>query len=329
MSRAPIAAPRPPTAPEISERQLLASILDELRRSRQTDVPTDFTHIRSYPVSANSTSDIVVDSLTPYGYLYIPPQPVALTLYYGHGRGQPLGTVDAGQAAAAIIPHVDVLTVVPAANPSAWTLTVYPSTRPYRVDATTASGHLYAQTVAGAWIPARITTEGQLLVSPVTADNLGDGVVYSPAPVVDQAGAYHLLPAVPYLYNGASTDRARANQDIILLASAARTATTTTADMTNHNARGVVVVVDVTAVGVTPSVTVRIQGRDVASGKYQTYLTSAAISTVSTTTLTVYPGVTVAANTAASAPLPRVWRVDITHDNAVTITYSVGASLIL
>lgn len=114
-----------------------------------------------------------------------------------------------------------------------------------------------------------------------------------------------------------------------IFASAARTATVNGADRTNDDARGVSVVIDVTAVGVTPSVVFTIQGKDGASGKYYTLLASAAITGTGTTRLRVYPGIVVAANLSASDVLPRRWRVIATHGNAVSITYSVGATSLI
>ena len=106
------------------------------------------------------------------------------------------------------------------------------------------------------------------------------------------------------------------------------TTTQTGADQTNYNGRGVIVVLDMTNVG-TGSVTIAIQGKDSVSGKYYTLLTGAAVATNSTNVYTVYPGVTVAANVSASAPLPRTWRVVVTANNANATTYTVGASVLL
>lgn len=131
------------------------------------------------------------------------------------------------------------------------------------------------------------------------------------------------------LFNGTTWDRERANEELTVLASAARTATTASGTQTNYNGRGVNVFVDVTAITTAPSITVAIQGLDPVSGKWITLLTSAAITTVSTTHLRIYPGVAAAANTKADEALPRRWRVNVTHANADSITYSVGACVAL
>jgi hypothetical protein len=138
-----------------------------------------------------------------------------------------------------------------------------------------------------------------------------------------------MVGAVPLLYNGSTVDRARSNAPVTVLASAARTATNNSADFTNYNGRGLHVVIDATAASATPSVVATIQGKDELSGKYYTILASAAITGISTTILKVYPGITAAANLSVSDILPRTWRVSVAHGDADSITYSIGASVIL
>lgn len=75
------------------------------------------------------------------------------------------------------------------------------------------------------------------------------------------------------------------------------------------------------------SLTVTIQGKDAASGKYFTLLASAAITSVGTTRLVVYPGNTVAANLSVSTVLPATWRVDVVKSGNAPVA-SIGASLI-
>jgi len=117
------------------------------------------------------------------------------------------------------------------------------------------------------------------------------------------------------------------NNDVSLIAAVAATTTQTGADQTNRGGRGVKVVLDMTTVG-TGSVTLTIQGKDVASGKYYTLLAGAAVTTNSTNVYEVYPGAPATANVSANATLPRTWRVLVTANNANPCTYSVGASVI-
>ena len=130
------------------------------------------------------------------------------------------------------------------------------------------------------------------------------------------------------LFNGASYDRARSNQDLALINATAATSNTGSGDQTNVNGRGLKVVLNTTAIG-TGSITVTIQGKDTASGAYYTILAGAAVTTNTTNVYSVYPGLTVAANTTANDVLPHTWRVTVTANNANPATYTVGASLIL
>lgn len=100
------------------------------------------------------------------------------------------------------------------------------------------------------------------------------------------------------------------------------------ADQPNANDKGVIVVVDVTALtGTTPSIIVKIQGKDSLSGKYYDLLTSASISTVSTVVLTIYPGGLTTTNLASSTVLPPLWRVAYTIAGTTpAITATIGAT---
>jgi len=119
------------------------------------------------------------------------------------------------------------------------------------------------------------------------------------------------------------------NEEIVVFASAARTASVDSADFENMNGRGVKVVIDATASSGSPSAVFTIQGKDPASGKYYTLLASAAIIGTGTTVLTVYPGITPDENAAADDVLSRHWRVSVANGNSDSITYSVGACTIL
>lgn len=75
-------------------------------------------------------------------------------------------------------------------------------------------------------------------------------------------------------------------------------------------------------------ITFTLQGKDPVGDKYYTILASAAIDSVSTTVLRVYPGLTVAANLVASDGLPETYRVITTHADDSPVTYSVAINLI-
>lgn len=118
-----------------------------------------------------------------------------------------------------------------------------------------------------------------------------------------------------------------ANSSIRVLQVTGATTTQTSADLRNPNSAGVVVVLDMTVVG-TGSVTVQIQGKDKASGKFYPILTGAPVTTNVTNTYRVFPGITAVANAAVSDLIPSIWRVVVTANNANPTTYTVGASLI-
>lgn len=130
----------------------------------------------------------------------------------------------------------------------------------------------------------------------------------------------------PMLYNGATYDRQRNSIEATLLASAARTTTQTSADITVYNARFLRVILDMTTVG-TGDVTVTINGKDSASGKYFLLLAGTNITTNSTNVYSVGVGLTVAANVAANNFLPRIIQIVVTANNANSATYSVGYQL--
>lgn len=111
------------------------------------------------------------------------------------------------------------------------------------------------------------------------------------------------------------------------LVSAARTATVSSADITNLGGEGITVVLDVTASAATPSITLKIEGKDDLSGKYYTILESAAVTGTSTNVYRVHPMLTAAANLIAKDIMPKTFRITMTHSDADSITYSVGYSL--
>jgi hypothetical protein len=115
--------------------------------------------------------------------------------------------------------------------------------------------------------------------------------------------------------------------EVTFYTSAARTATPAQGTVSCGYSSGIVVVIDVTAVGVTPSVTPSIECQDVLSGKWYTLLTGAAITAVGTVVLRAFPGAAVLANLTANDALTERVRLTMTHGNATTITYSASGHL--
>lgn len=113
------------------------------------------------------------------------------------------------------------------------------------------------------------------------------------------------------LWNGSSYDREWGNAVLPVEASSAKTATGTGTVQTNCNAAGVILFVNVTAVsGTTPTLTVKVQHSfDGTTFADVPGAVTASITGSGLTVLTLFPGVTVAANAAVSYPLARFWRL--------------------
>lgn len=128
-------------------------------------------------------------------------------------------------------------------------------------------------------------------------------------------------------YSVTELENSRTNLETTLLASAARTTTQTGADITNLSGNALMVVLDMTTVG-TGSVTLTIEGKDSASGKYRTLLAGAAVTTNSTNLYKVGPTIAAAANAIGQDYLPPVFRITVTANNANSATYSVGYAVV-
>lgn len=117
------------------------------------------------------------------------------------------------------------------------------------------------------------------------------------------------------------------NRKRTLTASGARTTTYTGPDQKLGGYRGVRVTVNVTAVTSTPSTTFKIQRKN-ADGTYTDVLASAAVTATGTIPLTVYPGLTAAANSVANDHLGDTFRFVAVHGNANAMTYNAVITLL-
>jgi hypothetical protein len=161
--------------------------------------------------------------------------------------------------------------------------------------------------------------------------NTGGNVRTLLSPGLDGISINQVLAAGQMLYNGASMDRQRANIDVTLLASAARTTTQTSADITTYNCQAIVVTLDVTATVSTVSLTVVIRYKDPASGKYINLLSGTTVAAAGTTTYCVDPRLTAGTppyTKTVPASLGRVIQLEVTVGNANSQTYSLGYTLI-
>lgn len=100
------------------------------------------------------------------------------------------------------------------------------------------------------------------------------------------------------------------------------------ADQINEYGRGIIVLLNLTAV-LSGNVTIHIQGKDYVSGQYYDLLVSTAVAAPGNTVLTVYPGCIASNNVTANLPLPRTWRVVAVVNSGGNVTGTLGASVIL
>lgn len=185
--------------------------------------------------------------------------------------------------------------------------------------------HALSSISATTWQPLTLNAGGGLNVGII--DSAGAG-----ATIALPTDAFTTQGLIGYAggmrFNGTNWDRERGNIEETILASAARTASVNSADFVNYNARGLHLILNVSALAATPSITVSIQGKDAISGTYYNILTSAAITTTGINILKLYPGISAIPSQSASDILPRTWRVAVTNADADSITYSVSAALV-
>lgn len=174
----------------------------------------------------------------------------------------------------------------------------------------------------------RLDAEGPLTVSGVSV--VRERIQLAGTVDVALVGVLNVDPAATAY--GLSIRDIPQERDVTYLASVGRTTTQTQADQTNWRYRGITVVLDVTAQS-GGSITLEIDYKDPASGKYIALLTGAAVTTVSTTVYRVYPGMGVepvgatTGTTSSADNLGKVWRIKVTANNGSSITYSVGYTL--
>jgi hypothetical protein len=125
---------------------------------------------------------------------------------------------------------------------------------------------------------------------------------------------------------------------ISLLASAARTAETTSDGQYNNESRGLILTINVTAIVSTPVLTPSIQFSPDGGTNWLPYWVAAAtIATAVRVNYLIYPGTlsTVLGNSGATGileavnlPLPRLWRLRIAVADTDSATYSAVAQML-
>ena len=118
-------------------------------------------------------------------------------------------------------------------------------------------------------------------------------------------------------------------RETTILARAVRSANAST-DVDNEGGhRGVIIFIDMIAVGGAPGgVTFTIRGKSTLSNQYYTMLGSAPIKVTGNTVLRLYPGGLVTAGLSANDQLPAVWNLLSAHSAGTNFTYSVNAILL-
>lgn len=114
----------------------------------------------------------------------------------------------------------------------------------------------------------------------------------------------------------------------MLAASAARTTTLTGDTQYNHEAKGLLLTVAISAVTATPSLTPKIQYSPDGGTTWVDYcVVTTPLATAATSSYLIYPVIDASADGAMtesfSLPLPRVWRVVVTAGDADSATYAV------
>lgn len=137
--------------------------------------------------------------------------------------------------------------------------------------------------------------------------------------------------AANQLSNGTTLDLQRGNVEGTALASAARTATISSANITNHNARGVMVFLNVTAASGTGGLQTRIRGVDpVGASSVAVNALPTAIIATSLLVYVVYPGGGAGALTqGTNVELPRTFFIQVVHGDTSSYTYSVSYALLV
>lgn len=122
-------------------------------------------------------------------------------------------------------------------------------------------------------------------------------------------------------------DPKNTDRGAVAVLTAAGAGTVTTSDLLNPNGSGCTVVVDITAIsGTSPTLTVTVQGKDVASGKYYTIISGAALNATGTTVMRVYPGIIQTdTNVLASKTMPEWFRISYTvGGTSPSVTATIG-----
>lgn len=137
--------------------------------------------------------------------------------------------------------------------------------------------------------------------------------------------------------DGVNVQHRTGNLEGTALASATRTASTSSPNIINNNARGIIVFLNVTAASGTGGLQVLVQSIDPVSGVgVQHNASPTAITATGVYAYAVYPGASAPGvagpnlvNQRTAGELARTFRIRVVHGDASSYTYSVGYSLIV
>ena len=138
-------------------------------------------------------------------------------------------------------------------------------------------------------------------------------------------------------WNSATWDREMGNIDGTAMTNATRTgATADGSDIVNYNHRGAHFVLNYSTGGTSNLIMMKVQGKDSLTGIYYNIATTVTLSATGSAAYIIYPGITSGAGVAmvssgaASALLPRTWRVSVVQSGtSLTANFGVGYSMIV
>lgn len=187
---------------------------------------------------------------------------------------------------------------------------------------------------SGDYGPIRIGARGTVVVGTEWV-SVADGSVVAPSAQVGHSLGLAIPSVVPMNHNGSSSDLQRNNLSATGLASAARTATTNV-DITTYNARGIMLLLNVTAnPGGGETLSLKLRAKESVAGGYLDIADAGVLFTAANGLkgLVVMPG-TVAADlvsglTGKSAPIARTVNAIVTHSSTGGWTYSLSYVLLV
>jgi len=183
--------------------------------------------------------------------------------------------------------------------------------------------------------PTGILAAGLILRSP-SGDTYDRARSHNPADLATAPVISMPASSFPHRWNGSSWDRVRNNNDGLQLASAARTVTTATALITNHNNAAALIVCNVTVnPGASETLQIVLQAKDPVAVLYDDAYAGTAY-TLSGGTGRIYllvgPGAadafTMSTADTKQGHIARQFRVNVVHSASGSWTYALGVTLL-